>query len=157
MGKESTCNARDQGDGGLFSGLGRSPGEGNGNLLQYFCLGNPMHRGARLAIVQRVTKSRTWLSDWINKRTKQTPTIISLRRPWKHACWTPWWFSGLGICLPMQGTWVQSLLKIPHAVGQLSPHTTNYWTLPALEPNKRSHHHEEPVHSNWKVALTHCD
>ena len=41
-GKESGCNA---GDPGLIPGLGRSPGEGNGNPLQYFCLGNPMDRG----------------------------------------------------------------------------------------------------------------
>ena len=34
------------GDAGLFSGSGRSPGEGNDNLLQYSCLGNPMIQGA---------------------------------------------------------------------------------------------------------------
>ena len=34
------------GDAGLIPGLGRSPGEGNGNPLQYCCLGNPMDRGA---------------------------------------------------------------------------------------------------------------
>ena len=38
-GKESACNAGDQ---GLIPGLGRSPGEGNGNPLQYSCLENPM-------------------------------------------------------------------------------------------------------------------
>ena len=42
-GKESACNA---GDPGLIPGLGRSPGEGNGNPLQHLCLGNPMDRGA---------------------------------------------------------------------------------------------------------------
>ena len=42
-GKESACNA---GDPGLIPGLGRSPGEGNGNPLQHPCLGNPMDRGA---------------------------------------------------------------------------------------------------------------
>ena len=42
-GKESTCQA---GDLGLIPGSGRSPGEGNGNPLQYSCLGNPMDRGA---------------------------------------------------------------------------------------------------------------
>ena len=42
-GKESACNA---GDLGSISGLGRSPGEGNGNPLQYYCLENPMDRGA---------------------------------------------------------------------------------------------------------------
>ena len=34
------------GDVGLIPDLGRSPGEGNGNPLQYYCLGNPMNRGA---------------------------------------------------------------------------------------------------------------
>ena len=42
-GKESACNA---GDPGSIPGLGRSPGEGNGNPLQYYCLENPMDRGA---------------------------------------------------------------------------------------------------------------
>ena len=41
--KESACNA---GDPGSIPGLGRSPGEGNGNQLQYSCLTNPMDRGA---------------------------------------------------------------------------------------------------------------
>ena len=39
------------GDAGLLSGSGRSPGEGNGNPLQYSCLENPMDRGAWWAIV----------------------------------------------------------------------------------------------------------
>jgi len=42
-GKDSACNA---GDLGLIPGLGRSPGEGNGNPLQYSCLENSMDRGA---------------------------------------------------------------------------------------------------------------
>ena len=41
---------------GLISGPGRSPGEGNGNPLQYSCLKNPLDRGAWRAIVHRVTK-----------------------------------------------------------------------------------------------------
>ena len=44
------------GDVGLIAGSGRSPGEGNGNPLQYPCLGNPMDREAWLAVVQRVVK-----------------------------------------------------------------------------------------------------
>ena len=43
----------------LISGLGRSPGVGNGNPLQYSCLENPMGREAWLAVVQGVTKSWT--------------------------------------------------------------------------------------------------
>ena len=44
-------------DVGLIPGLGRSPGEGNGNPLQYSCLGNPMDRGARQAVVHGVAKA----------------------------------------------------------------------------------------------------
>ena len=53
MGKESACNA---GDPGLIPGLGRSPGEGNGNPLQYSSLKNPMGRGAWQATVHGVAR-----------------------------------------------------------------------------------------------------
>ena len=59
-GKASACNA---GDPGLIPGSGRSPGEGNGNPLQYSCLENPMDREAWWAIVHGVAKNRTRLSD----------------------------------------------------------------------------------------------
>ena len=55
-GKESTRNV---GDLGSIPGLGRSPGGGNGNLLQYSCLENPMDRGAWRAIAYVVTESQT--------------------------------------------------------------------------------------------------
>ena len=45
-GKESICNAAATEDMCSFPGLGRSPGEGNGNPLQYSCLDDPMDRGA---------------------------------------------------------------------------------------------------------------
>ena len=51
--KKSAINA---GDTGSISGSGGSPGEGNGNPLQYSCLGNPVDRGAWQATVHRVTK-----------------------------------------------------------------------------------------------------
>ena len=44
------------GDPGLILGLGRSPGEVNGNPFQYSCLGNPMDRGARWVAILGVTK-----------------------------------------------------------------------------------------------------
>ena len=50
-------------DVGLIPGLGRSPGEGNGNPLQYSCLENSMDRGAWWASVHGITKSWTRLSD----------------------------------------------------------------------------------------------
>ena len=56
-GKEATCNV------GLIPWSGKSPGEGNGNLLQYSCLENSMDRGAWRATVHGVTKSWTQLSD----------------------------------------------------------------------------------------------
>ena len=52
------ANVRDVGDVGLISGLGRSPGGGHGNPLQYSCLENPMDRGAWRAAVHGVTKRR---------------------------------------------------------------------------------------------------
>ena len=48
---------------GSVSGLGRSPGGGHGNLLQYSCLGNPVDRGAWWAIVLGVAKSQTQLEQ----------------------------------------------------------------------------------------------
>ena len=61
--KNLPANAEDIGDMGSIPGLGRSPGEGNGNPLQYFCLGNPMDRVDWWATVHGVTKSLTQLSD----------------------------------------------------------------------------------------------
>ena len=59
MVKNPPANA---GDAGLILASGRSPGEGNGNPLQYSFLGNPMARGAWQATIQGVTKSWTQLS-----------------------------------------------------------------------------------------------
>ena len=58
--KESTSN---EGDWGSIPGLGRSPGERNGNPLQYSCLENSLDRGAWRATVHGVTKSQMRLSD----------------------------------------------------------------------------------------------
>ena len=58
VGKESACNAGDKGDAGLIPGLGRSPGGGNDNPLQYSCLENPVDRGAWRDSVHGITKSR---------------------------------------------------------------------------------------------------
>ena len=59
--KVSACNA---GDLGSIPGSGGSPGEGNGNPLQYSCLENPMDGGAWWATVHGVAKSWTQLSDF---------------------------------------------------------------------------------------------
>ena len=59
--KESVCNARDPDS---IPASGRSPGEGNGNLLQYSYLENLTNRGAWQATVHGIAKSRTCLSVW---------------------------------------------------------------------------------------------
>ena len=59
-GKASACN---MGELGLIPGAGRSPGEENGNPLQYSCLENPMDRGGWYVTVSGVAKSQTRLND----------------------------------------------------------------------------------------------
>ena len=63
-GSEVKASASNAGDQGSVPGSGRSPGEGNGNPLQYSCLENPMDGEAWWAAVHGVTKSRTRLSDF---------------------------------------------------------------------------------------------
>ena len=55
-GEDSAC---DVGDLGLIPGFGRSPGEGHGKALQYYCLENPMDRGVWQATVPGVSKNWT--------------------------------------------------------------------------------------------------
>ena len=57
--KNSLANARDIRDTVSIPGLGRYLGEGNGNPLQYSCLGNPVDRGAWWATIPRVVKSQS--------------------------------------------------------------------------------------------------
>ena len=71
--KNPLANAGDVRDLSCISGLGRFPGGGHGNPLQYSCLENPMDRGAWRATVHRVSKSQTQLKQlsthaaWGNK------------------------------------------------------------------------------------------
>ena len=62
MVKDLPANVGDIADAGSIPGSGRSPGGGNGNLLQYSCLGNPMDRGAWWATVHGIAKSWSQLS-----------------------------------------------------------------------------------------------
>ena len=83
-GKESTCNA---GNTGLIPGLGRFPGGGNGNPLQYSSLENPRDRGAWWTAVHRAAQSQTQLSNY-NKGT-QLPNSFPVPSTWKHKGPTP--------------------------------------------------------------------
>ena len=79
-----------QGDTGLSPGSGRSPGEGNGNPLQYSCLGNPIDRGAWRATVYGVAVSDT--TEQLKNSNKHSPEYISRlqdmdRERYKESLW----------------------------------------------------------------------
>ena len=74
-------SAWNAGDPGSIPGSGRSPGEGNGNPLQYSCLENPMEGGAWQATVHGVAKSQTGLSNFTftfqDDRNQVSKSILS--------------------------------------------------------------------------------
>ena len=91
--KNLSANARDTGS---VPGLGRHPGEGNSNALQYSCLENSTDRGAWWAAVHGATEGWTWLSHWTQTHT-QTHThndtwLIEFAdlEPWIHGVVTTW-------------------------------------------------------------------
>ena len=63
---------------GSISGLERSPGGGNGNLLQYSCLENPMDRGAWWATVHEIAKSQTQLNTHTHTHTPGFSSFASI-------------------------------------------------------------------------------
>ena len=88
--KSLPASAGDAGDVGSIPGPGKSPGEGNGNPLQYSCLGNPMDGGAWWAAVHGVAKSRTRLSNFtftfhfhaLEKEMATHSSVLAWRIPW---------------------------------------------------------------------------
>ena len=68
------------GDEGFIPGLGRSPGEGNGNPLQYSCLRNPMDRGAQRVTVGGIAKSQT---QRLNNHKNKTSREKSIKQNYK--------------------------------------------------------------------------
>ena len=68
-GSDGKASVHNVGDLGSSPGLGRSPGEGNGNPLQDYCLENPMDRGAWQTTIYGVAKSRTRLSNFTTTTT----------------------------------------------------------------------------------------
>ena len=101
--KESACN---EGHLGLIPGSGRSPGEGNGNPLQYSCLENPVDGGAWRATVHGVAELDTtewlhfsfWLTFWLH-RVLSLVTIMNRgafsRGSTSSWCWCNWFCGGL--------------------------------------------------------------
>ena len=72
--KASACNA---GDLGSITGSGRCPGEGNGNPLQYACLGNPMDGGAWWATVHGVAKSQVFRKKHVFRKNSTSVEALS--------------------------------------------------------------------------------
>ena len=94
--RESVCNA---GDPGSIPGVGRSPGEGNGNPLQYSCLENPMDRGTwQLYTDHGVGKNQTLLSDW-------STTIVI----WGGN--VTWWFREVGFLRHNSNKQINTIIK----------------------------------------------
>ena len=75
--KNPPANAGDARDMGSIPGLGRSPGVGNDNPLQYSCLENSMDRGAWWDTIPAVTKSQTWLSTHTHTHTHTCMCILT--------------------------------------------------------------------------------
>ena len=91
--KESACNAGGQGS---IPGLGRSPGKGNGNPLQYFCLENSTHRGDLWATVlwghkeSDTTERLTHNTHLRNERSARTSQPCPSSPNYKWRVWTTW-------------------------------------------------------------------
>ena len=81
QGKESTYNV---GDLGLLLGAGRSPGEGNGNPLQYSCLGNPMDRWRSLDSYSPWCRKDSGMKMWLTYKN-HSPGGASGKEPACHA------------------------------------------------------------------------
>ena len=95
--KNLPANARESGDAGSITGLGRFPGEANGNLFQYSCWENPMDKGAggvgyRLWVV----KHWTWLS-MLHVKTDSFPHEAESQNGWEGK---PKWTEPLRIWIP---------------------------------------------------------
>jgi len=90
-GSDDKASAHNAQDPGSIPGLGRSPGEGNGNPLQYSCLENPMDEGAWWATVHGVTKSWTRLSHFtsLHYRVLECKSRKS-RNTWSNRQIWPW-------------------------------------------------------------------
>ena len=126
------ANADDAIDSGSIPGLGRSPGKGNGNPLQYFCLENSKGRGTWWATVDGVAKSQTQLSDWACIYTEATyetgpgpGTLCCSACSWTHLSWSgriPGNRMGLGMAVCMC-----SLGKFRALKRETREHKSHFW------------------------------
>ena len=115
----STCRCRRRWGLGFVSGLGRSPGVGNGNSFQYSCLENSMGSGGLWATVHEIAKNRTQPSDWAHTYTAIKSRMISEMSP---------------------NIWKLLLLLFSHSVvfDCLWPHGPQHARLPCPSPSPRA-------------------
>ena len=145
-GKEFTCNA---GDTDSIPGSGRSPGEGNGNSLQYSGLKNPMDRGAWQATVHMLTRVRHLLmTKPPSPHTVESQSVSSLSHVQFFA--TPWTAARQA---SLSITNSRSLLKLMSIVSVMpSNHLIlcrPLFLLPSIFPSIRVFPNESVLHIRW--------
>ena len=135
--KNPPVNSGDTRDVGSISGLGRFPGRGNGNPLQYSYLENPMDRGAWQVIVHGLAKSRTWLSDW----AQHTP-MYNLGK-WKLYYYQVKYF----------GIYLDALLYKPTQISKMTSLSKCHpWVTHISAQEKWRHKKETPCYSSGYSA-----
>ena len=126
-GSEVKASAWNAGDLGSIPGSGRSPGEGNGNPLQYSCLENPMEGEAWWATVHGVAKSRTRLSYLtLNYTDFLYPQIVNIYIRW---AWSILLFQKVS-------EWVKSLSRVWLFA---TPWTVAYQASPSMGFSRQEH------------------
>ena len=134
-GKESACN---EGDLSSIPGLGRSPGGGHDNPLQFSGLQSTMDRGAWQATVHGITNSRTWLSgfhfhtfffhNWLRVWMPPTPPTITYTHTHTHTHTQLLLF----FLSPGKKTWLISGLSLASVSGSLWTHSLTWSGSPSL-------------------------
>ena len=135
-GKMSDCNA---GDLGSIPGSVRSPGEGNGNPLQYSCLENPIDGGTWWATVHGVAKSRTQLSNFTH--FTQQASLVAQMVKYLTAMWETR-VQSLGRKYPLEEKWQPTPVLLPgEFYGQRSLVGYSPWGRKKWDTTERLHFH----------------
>ena len=138
-GSDGKASARNAGDLGSILGWGKSPGEGNGNPLQYSCLGNPMDRGSWWTMVHTVPRVKY---DWA--------TSLSL------FLWTSLVAQTVKHLSTMQETWVPSLGREDPMEKEMAIHSSTIaWKIPWIEePGGLQSMGSQRVGHDWATSLS---
>ena len=110
------------GDMGSIPRLGRSPGEGNGNPLQYSFLENPMDRGAWQTTEHGVAKSWTWQSNWVH-------THIYTHTP----CKKPLFLLDYSTDAHIVSSWITALMRVHTHTAPPTRNPFSYWIIALMQ------------------------